>query len=41
VARTFPQMLRVRDELIFAWTDEMNDLSKVASVKVPIIGFYD
>ena len=41
VARTFPQMLRVRDELIFAWTDEMSDLSKIASVKVPIIGFYD
>ena len=41
VGRTFPQMVRIRDELVFAWTDEMNDLSKVASVKVPIIGFYD
>jgi hypothetical protein len=41
VGRTFPQMVRIRDELVFAWTDEMNGLSKVASVKVPIIGFYD
>ena len=41
VARTFPQMVRVRDELVFAWTDTLNDRSKVASVKVPIIGFYE
>lgn len=41
VARTFPQMVRVRDELVFAWTDTMNDRSKIASVKVPIIGFYE
>jgi len=41
VARTVPQMTRVGDELILAWTDEMSDLSKVVSVKVPILGFYD
>ncbi len=41
LSRAVPQMLRVGDKLVFAWTDEMNDLSKVASVKVPIIGFYD
>jgi hypothetical protein len=26
---------------MLAWTDEINDLSKVVSVEVPIIGFYD
>jgi hypothetical protein len=41
VARTVPQMVLVGDKLILAWTDEMNDLSKVVSVKVPILGFYD
>ena len=41
VVRTVPQMLRVGDKLILAWTDELNDLSKVVSVKVPILGFYN
>lgn len=41
VARNVPQMLRVGDKLMLAWTDEINDLSKVVSVEVPIIGFYD
>ena len=41
VARTVPQMARVGDQLILAWTDEMNDLSKVVSVNVRILGFYD
>jgi hypothetical protein len=41
VARTVPQMVRVGDQLILAWTDELSDLSKVVSVKVPILGFYD
>jgi hypothetical protein len=34
-------MIRAGDKLILAWTDEMSDLSKVVSVKVPILGFYD
>lgn len=41
LARTVPQLVRVADNLVLAWTDEMNDVSKVASVKVPILGFYD
>jgi len=41
VARIVPQMVRVGDNLILAWTDELSDLSKVVSVKVPIPGFYD
>ena len=41
VARAVPQMIRVRDKLVLAWTDEMNELSKVVSVKVRITGFYD
>jgi hypothetical protein len=41
LARNVPQMHRIGDQLILAWTDEMNELSKVVSVKVPILGFYD
>jgi len=41
VARTVPQMKLVGDKLILAWTDVMSDESKVVSVKVPILGFYD
>jgi hypothetical protein len=41
IARTVPQMERVGDELILAWTDEIMDESKVASVKVHILGFYE
>ncbi len=39
--RTVPQMARIGDKLVLAWTDEMNDLSKVVSVRVAIRGFYD
>ena len=41
LTRAVPQMLRVGDKLVLAWTDEMNGLTKVASVKVAIAGFYD
>jgi hypothetical protein len=41
VSRTVPQMVLVGDKLIFAWTDELSDLSKVVSVQVQIHGFYD
>ena len=41
LARTVPQMVLVGDKLILAWTDELSDLSKVVSVEVPILGFYD
>ena len=41
LARTVPQLVRVADHLVLAWTDEMGDLSKVVSVKVPLLGFYD
>jgi hypothetical protein len=40
-ARTVPQLVRVADKLVLAWADEISDLSKVVSVKVPILGFYD
>ncbi len=40
-ARTVPQLARVADKLVLAWTDEISNLSKVVSVKVPILGFYD
>lgn len=41
LARTVPQLVRVADNLVLAWTDEISELSKVVSVKVPILGFYD
>jgi hypothetical protein len=41
VALTVPQMARVDNNLILAWTDNINDLSKIASVRIPIRGFYD
>jgi hypothetical protein len=41
IARAVPQLARVGDQLILAWTDNINELNKVASVKVPILGFYD
>lgn len=41
VARAVPQMVRENDTLVLAWTDEMNELTKIASVKLPIVGFYD
>jgi hypothetical protein len=40
-ARIVPQLARVGSQLILAWTDEIGDLNKVVSVKVPILGFYD
>ncbi len=41
VARNVPQMVLVDDKLILAWTDTMQELSKVVSVKVAIRGFYN
>ena len=41
VARNVPQMIIVDDRLILAWTDTIEELSKVVSVKVEIRGFYD
>jgi hypothetical protein len=41
VTRTVPQMTRVDNNLILAWSDNINDLSKIASVRIPIRGFYD
>jgi hypothetical protein len=41
LARTVPQLARVADNLVLAWTDTIGDLSKVVSVEVPILGFYD
>jgi hypothetical protein len=41
VARNVPQMVLVDDKLILAWTDTMEELSKVVSVKVEIRGFYN
>jgi hypothetical protein len=38
---TVPQLARVADNLVLAWTDTIGDLSKVVSVQVPILGFYD
>jgi hypothetical protein len=37
----YPQMVRSDDLLILAWTDERNDATRLASVKVPILGFYE
>jgi len=41
LARIVPQLVRVADNLVLAWTDEISDQHKVVSVKVPILGFYD
>ncbi|MDH5621798.1 MAG: glycoside hydrolase [Gammaproteobacteria bacterium] len=41
VARNVPQLIRVRDKLLLAWTDTFDDASKVVSVEVAILGFYD
>lgn len=41
LARTVPQLVRVADNLVLAWTDKIGDLSKVVSIEVPILGFYD
>lgn len=41
VARTVPQLKRVSDKLIIAWTDKRDDISKVVSVEMPILGLYE
>jgi len=41
LARVVPQLIRIGDKLILAWTDKIDDLSKVVSVEVPIRGYYD
>jgi len=37
----YPQLVRSNDLLILVWTDEFDDTTRLASVKVPILGFYD
>ena len=39
--RIYPQLERSNDLLILVWTDDINDTTNLASVKVPILGFYD
>ncbi len=39
--RIYPQFARSDDKLILAWTDEINDMTEIVSIKVPILGFYD
>lgn len=39
--RIYPQLVRSNDLLILVWTDEFNDTTGLASVKVPILGFYE
>lgn len=41
ISRNVPQMRRVNDNLILAWADEISDVRKVFSIRVPILGFYD
>jgi hypothetical protein len=41
VARNVPQLVRVRDRLILAWTDEIDKESKVVSIEIAILGYYD
>ena len=41
ISHIVPQMRRVDDNLILAWTDEISDVQKVFSIRVPILGFYD
>lgn len=40
-SRTVPQLQRVGDQLIVAWGNIIGDNSKVATVRVPILGFYE
>ena len=37
----YPQMVRNGDKLILVWTDEFNEATQLASIEVPILGFYD
>ena len=39
--RIYPQMVRSGDKLILVWTDQRDEATWLASVKVPILGFYD
>ncbi len=39
--RIYPQLVRSNDLLILVWTDEFNDTTNLASIKVPILGFHD
>lgn len=39
--RTVPQLARDGDELLFAWTDQIDDGLEVVSVRMKIVDFYD
>lgn len=39
--RIVPQLVRVADKLIVAWTDKPGDSSEVMSVEIPILGLHD
>ncbi len=41
LSRIYPQLARVNDTLLLAWTDEIGDASEVVSIEVPILGFYE
>lgn len=41
IARNVPQMIRVKDRLVLAWTDQIGESTKIVSVGVPLLGFYD
>ncbi len=36
--RAVPQMVRRDDDLIFVWTDVFDDVTKLASVRMPLLG---
>jgi hypothetical protein len=39
--RTVPQLVRVADSLVVAWSDKIGESYKVYAVEVPIRGFYE
>lgn len=41
LSRIYPQLARIDDKLLLAWTDEVGDASEVVSIEVPILGFYE
>ena len=41
VARNVPQMIRIEDKLVLAWTDLIGESTKIVSIEVPLLGFYD
>ncbi len=41
LAQNVPQLIRVKNNMILAWTDEFDDVSKVVSIKVAIRDFYE